>query len=238
MSNQQKTAAVSAVMEFYGKAMQMTHIPFWEGVLAQYSIDQVNQALTDHLANPECGRFAPKPADIVREIEKRSPRGITPDEAWSMALLGRDESATVMTNTLIDAGMAAANPILQLGDKVGARMAFLAAYKRADGHVPCVWRVSLGHDITQREYVIRDAVVAGYITAVSVQHLLPAPITQAGANIAGLLTGKVVEPDARWRELSNIVKQGIAKKEDERQAKRDAAEAKRQEVLMVLGGAA
>lgn len=238
MSDKQKIDLVTSALGFYDKAIQPAQMPFWLTVLQPYDLAQIKQAITDHLANPDAGRFAPKPADIVREIEKRSPRGITPDEAWSMALLGRDESATVMTNTLIDAGMAAANPILQLGDKVGARMAFLAAYKRADGHVPCVWRVSLGHDITQREYVIRDAVVAGYITAASVQHLLPAPITQAGANIAGLLTGKVVEPDARWRELSNIVKQGIAKKEDERQAKRDAAEAKRQEVLMVLGGAA
>lgn len=38
-------------------------------VLSRFSIAEIRQALSGHLNNPESGRFIPKPADIVRQID-------------------------------------------------------------------------------------------------------------------------------------------------------------------------
>lgn len=41
---------------------------FWE-VLKGYELDEIKAAVAKHLANPDSGHFAPKPADLVRMIE-------------------------------------------------------------------------------------------------------------------------------------------------------------------------
>lgn len=52
------------------------------------------------------------------------------DEAWSIALAASDEHETVVLTTEIRQAMIASEPILEAGDKVGARMAFMSAYER------------------------------------------------------------------------------------------------------------
>lgn len=122
------------------------------------------------------------------------------DEAWSIALSASDEYETVVLTAEIRQAMIASSPILEAGDKVGARMAFMSAYERLVSFAraedrPVVWDVSLGFDAGRRVTAIESAMRAQLISHEAgtkyLADLRIAPITQDGQAIAGLLTGEV-----------------------------------------------
>jgi len=55
--------------ELYGKAMSDALLQIYWNALAQYEIQDVEQALSRHALNPDGGQFMPKPADIVRYVD-------------------------------------------------------------------------------------------------------------------------------------------------------------------------
>jgi hypothetical protein len=117
---------------------------------------------------------------IIQQIEKINPnRRISADEAW--AIYPHDEATSaVITNEMAEA-MQVAYPLLQEGDKVGARMAFKNSYERitennkANGLEP-KWFPSLGSDPSGRELVITEAVRLGRLPQSTIQTLLPPPL--------------------------------------------------------------
>lgn len=175
--------------------------PYWELLAKRLDIEAFATALERHALDPERGRFFPRPADLMAAAPSDGrPSG---DEAWALALLARDEADTVCWTEEIAAATAAAWPVLDVGDKVGARMAFLAAYQRVvsrareDGQ-PVRWRMSLGHDPQRRADACEAALRQGLVRLEEVEHLLPAPpATGPVAEIAGLLAGKVMAHPAR-----------------------------------------
>jgi hypothetical protein len=152
------------------------------------------------------------------------------DEAWSIALAASDEHETVVLTTEIRQAMIASEPILEAGDKIGARMAFMSAYERLVSFAraedqPAKWEVSLGYDAGRRVTAIESAVRAQLIThdtgAKYLADLRIAPITEDGQAIAGLLTGEVrakVNPKVREKlaEVRCILTASKAKKDRER----------------------
>ena len=105
---------------------------------------------------------------------------LTANEAWSIVLESQDENATIIWTDEIAKAAGVANPILEAGDKVGARMAFIAAYERevaaskAEGR-EVRWWPSLGDSKEQRREAIEQGVKDGRLPAPKVEHLLPAP---------------------------------------------------------------
>lgn len=87
-----------------------------------YSIDDIENALAAHMRDPEAGRFAPKPADIVRAID-----GATESRAMVAWTEFREATRT---------GKAPADPVVQavvkrmgglpyLGDKTSRELDFM-----------------------------------------------------------------------------------------------------------------
>lgn len=119
------------------------------------------------------------------------------DEAWSIALAGTDEFDTVVLTEEIAQAMAVARPILDEGDKIGARMAFMSAYDRLvtaarQEKKPVAWSVSLGFDAERRVTAVEQAVRLQRLPQLEADKVLlslEAP-TADGRAIAGLLTGK------------------------------------------------
>ncbi len=58
-----------SVMDLYGKTIQPQSAEIVFAVLNKYDIMTVKQALEAHLKDTEAGRFPPKPADIIKQIE-------------------------------------------------------------------------------------------------------------------------------------------------------------------------
>ncbi|AMM84130.1 hypothetical protein [Martelella sp. AD-3] len=83
-------------------------------------------------------------------------------EAWAAALPALDERETVVWSKETRAAWNVARPVMLTGDKVGARMAFIAAYDRLVGNAKlngCTlsYEVSYGWDETGREAAIERA---------------------------------------------------------------------------------
>lgn len=152
------------------------------------------------------------------------------DEAWSIALSASDEYETVVLTAEIRQAMSASTPILEAGDKVGARMAFMSAYERLVSFAraedrPAKWEVSLGYDSARRVVAIESAVRSQLISHETGNQYLAdlriAPITEEGQAIAGLLTGTQrahISPHIRAKldEVRKLLKESKRTREVER----------------------
>lgn len=173
-------------------------------------------------------------AAIVERIPSANAH-LSGNEAWALALHSTDEQETVVWTPEIARAFAAAKSLLagDRPDKIGARMAFLAAYERelatakAEARPP-EWAVSLGHDLQRREIVLGDAVRAGKLPAPKVAHLLPPP------------DKPVTEEGQRQRKrvvshLRDLINQPGGRKAEERREAREREEARRRELLEQAG---
>lgn len=162
---------------------------------------------------------------IIERIEQEDGRPGA-NEAWGIAINSFDEYQTVVMNDEIGEAIAAARPIMQSGDDVGARMAFRDTYERvvrsnrANGVRAPKWYPSLGIDPLGRVDAIKAAEDRGLLTHAQAAAYLTAPMTaeeQAkGLAIAGLLTGEPVsipnDPEFKKRlgDVLAILKKGEA----------------------------
>jgi hypothetical protein len=132
--------------------------------LREYSLAAVRQAFDSHMRDPQRGRFAPVPADIVAQIEgDRADDGRPgPEEAWAVASAARDENQTIVWTPETAQAWDQARILVANGDDVGARMAFKEVYQRLVAEARAAgrkltWEASLGHDIKQRDEALAKA---------------------------------------------------------------------------------
>ena len=132
--------------------------------LSVYALGDVLQALTR--VRRECsGKLTLK---MILDILAPLGGWLSANEAWAVALPAIDEAATVMWTPEIAKAFEVARPILEGGDKIGARMAFIPAYDRLIDHAKRESRtpsyeVSAGWDANMREVAMRQAVTTGLL---------------------------------------------------------------------------
>lgn len=152
-------------------------IASWMEALKPYPLSIVAAAFAAYC--DENGEFAPVPAGIAKRCKSMDGR-LGAEEAWAIALTSRDEADTVVWTQEIAEAFSICQSVLEMGDEVGARMAFKDAYNRlitaarAAGK-PAQWSASLGWDMRKREASLTKAAVAGLLPAPVVAGLLPAP---------------------------------------------------------------
>jgi hypothetical protein len=61
-------ALLSDAMAFYRQDVSKFALSVWWQACQRFGLDQVTKAMTAHAMDPERGMFAPKPADIVRQL--------------------------------------------------------------------------------------------------------------------------------------------------------------------------
>tara|TARA_R110000765_G_scaffold195825_1_gene301274 strand:+ start:84 stop:824 length:741 start_codon:yes stop_codon:yes gene_type:complete len=160
---------------------------------------------------------------------------LSANEAWALALSGQDEMDTIVWTQEIANAMGAADRVLELGDKVGARMTFIATYEReiakakAEGRKP-QWIVSLGLSQERRQEAIQEAVKKGLLEAPKVEHLLPAPhgFKEADKDASEEEKAKV---NANIRQIREMLSDDGQAKADAEEERRRQFEARREELL-------
>lgn len=130
--------------------------------------------------------------DVVSRLDDGRPG---PDEAF--ALIPASERDTSVWTDEIAQASAVAIPLLDIGDKAGARLAFREMYARLvrearEGRRPVNWWATLGHDSSGREAPIRRAVDAGRISSEYALELLPAPMS--GSRAVEAVNGAINRP--------------------------------------------
>lgn len=89
-----------------------------------YSLEQVSGALAAHCQE---GTFTPVPADVKTQIEKHATaQWVSADEAWATA--PKLESDAGVINQVVAGALAVAQGLIDSGDMIGARRAFIDAY--------------------------------------------------------------------------------------------------------------
>lgn len=137
------------------------------------------------------------PENVIRHLVTQDGRPEA-NEAWAIAMTSYDEAETVLMTPEIQQAAAEAERVFRAGDKIGARMAFIATYERLvttarQVGTPLAWSLSLGHDAERRASAIESAERLGRLPAPQAQALLAhhavGQITAEGRAIVGLLAG-------------------------------------------------
>lgn len=155
--------------------------------LAAYPLPTVRTALSAHCMDKDRGKFTPKPADVIYQIDLAAQRDSRPgpEEAWAIALEGRDEAATVVWTAEIAEALGKSRMVLETSGEISARKTFIETYTRLVAAAraqrrPVVWSPSLGTDPHQRAAALKQAVRQGLLPAPTVAGLLPPPSAVAG----------------------------------------------------------
>lgn len=151
--------------------------------LKHHDMPTVREAFQAHVQDPQRGRFAPTPADIIAQIEGMACADGRPDEeeAWATGLRSYDEATTVVWTEEIAQAMGEVRAILAMGDKVGARMSFKSIYARLVDDArrerrAVKWSASIGTDVQARNAVLLQHVQAGRLSS-DVLQIETAPAT-------------------------------------------------------------
>lgn len=203
----QLAVALCATAEAMGQTLSATAAQLMAQDLADYPLPVLADALK------RCRREISGRLTLAGILQRAQASDGRPgrDEAWSMALSSHDEAETAILSDEILQAMAVSRPIMEAGDKVGARMAFLSAYDRLVDEArrsaaPVRWTVSLGHDPQRRVQALEAAVrlkrlpedyVAHQIERLGLETL---EATADGRAIAGLITGQTVAPSGSSRQ--------------------------------------
>jgi len=228
---------VTATAEVLGQEITPIAAEMMAFDLVDYPAEQIGEAL--RLCRRELtGRLTL--AAIIERIN-RSDGHLGANEAWAIALQASDESATVVTTEQITSAMAAAKPILDNGDEVGARMAFIEAYKR---HVDkarqqgqaAEWYPSLGWDAEKRKEVIEKAITDGLLQQSDVQNLALEHVKPAGdlkllAGPSALTDDELNKSREEVKKLFMVINNAKTKEVKQREERLRAQEAKRQEFI-------
>ncbi len=229
-------AALCATAETLGHALSASAAELMAEDLAEYGMEQIAAALRA-CRKELTGKLTL--AAILQRVQAADGRP-DPNEAWALALAASDEFDSVVLTDEIQLALGAARAILDAGDKVGARMSFLSAYQRqvdtARREGKAVnWTLSPGFDQQRRVMAVEEAGRLGRLPAPVVEEyrarLTHEPITQDGAAIAGLITGKSAMPSPEVRERLQEIKQSVLATQAEREQSRSDGIAKRREAF-------
>jgi hypothetical protein len=231
-------ALLDSAAEMMGKPTpQAGQVAMFFRVMQRYPIETITEAMEAHLRDPQRGRFFPVPADLIAKIEESNHELPASDEAWAISLKAHDEAETVVWTSQMAEAWGVCKPVFDMGDEVGARMAFKGAYDRltakakAEGK-PLKWSVSLGFDIERRALALQNAQAQGRIEEVPAHMRLEA---QTSAPQLEYHAERKMPPDVRkllhdllnkknsenWHERGEEERQRLAERKKQIQAQVD-----------------
>lgn len=183
--------------------------------LAEHDLASVRAALDAHVKDAQRGRWFPRPADLIAQLEARAGDDGRPgaEEAWAIAIPAASEAETIVWTVETAVAWGIAWPVLAAGDEVGARMAFREAYNRLvlaarAERIPVQWSACLGTDSTRRAGALRRAAELGRLPMGDAMAMasLPAPrsavllLAGAAPDAAGLPNAAAIEALAAVRK--------------------------------------
>lgn len=186
--------ALAVTAELTGTELSKAAVKVMALDLGQYPLHQVIGALT------RCRRELKGRLTVAAVIERLDDGRPGPNEAWAM--IPQDEAGSVVWTDEMAQAFGIAAPLLNEGQTIAARMAFIEAYQarvaiaRAERQQP-KWTPSLGHDPDGRETALLRAVELGRMRLEHARNIVPAlpnihpKMAALLAPIAENLTGRI-----------------------------------------------
>jgi hypothetical protein len=188
-----------------------TRVEMWWRALGTYPDGAILRSAERHLTT--C-KFKPQLADLVEGCRAQvDNQWLGPDEAW--ALMPKSELDSALLTSEMAEAMGVATPLLEMGDRVAARMAFRDAYMRLvekakiENRSPSYFP-SWGTDKVQHAPLVANAVKRGQLTVDRAVEFLPEHATQvvrmAGITQHPLLAGPSETGRRAIKQLLQTVK--------------------------------
>jgi len=193
-----------ATAEVIGDQLRPTAAAYMVQDLSCYSMALLERALAG------CRRELKGRLSLAAVLERIDDGHPAPNEAWAVAIQAADERNTVVWTTLTQQAWNTALPLLQAGDKIAARPAFLETYGRLlkdarAARLPASYTPSLGFDLTSRNAALTDAVSKGLLAHDQVSDHLQLTAATPAFNPVALLAGKVeASPGANAKILARL----------------------------------
>lgn len=193
-----------ATAEVIGDQLRPTAAAYMVQDLTCYSMALLERALAG------CRRELKGRLSLAAVLERIDDGHPAPNEAWAVAIQAADERNTVVWTTLTQQAWNTALPLLQAGDKIAARPAFLETYGRLlkdarAARLPASYTPSLGFDLTSRNAALTDAVSKGLLAHDQVSDHLQLTAATPAFNPVALLAGKVeASPGANAKILARL----------------------------------
>lgn len=174
-----------ATAEIMGTELKPGAVMMMVSDLAEYEFKAVANALT------RCRKELSGKLTLKAILDVLAPAGgwLTANEAWAKALLALDEANTMVWDVETRRAWFIAEELMKSGDKVGARMAFIAAYERevnaakSEGRRPQI-EVSRGDREDLYLMALSDAQKAGLLPPPASQPALPPPTPEEQKQMA------------------------------------------------------
>jgi len=179
-----------ATAEVMGEQIRPTAAAYMVTDLASYPLRVLAEALT------ACRREVKGRLSLAAIMERIDDGHPAPNEAWAVAIRAADEAVTLVWTEQTRDAWTAALPLVEEGDKIAARQAFLEVYARlvksARAVGGCaVYQPSLGCDASARAAALQLAVDAGRLAHEQVAEHLALPSPTPAFNPLALLAGRV-----------------------------------------------
>jgi len=193
-----------ATAEVIGDQLRPTAAAYMVQDLSCYSMAVLDRALAG------CRRELKGRLSLAAVLERIDDGHPAPNEAWAVAIQAADERNTVVWTTLTQQAWNTALPLVQAGDKIAARPAFLETYGRLlkdarAARLPANYTPSLGFDLTSRNAALTDAVSKGLLAHDQVRDHLQLTAATPAFNPVALLAGKVeASPGANAKILARL----------------------------------
>lgn len=161
--------------------------------LQDLELNAIKQALVRHINDPKNGKWRPNAGYIREQLERRQPLlWVSADEAWALA--PKIEGQPAITNSIAVQALAVAQPQIDAGDMIAARMAFKGTYDRLVAMAKLERRspeyfLSPGGTYEEQEAMREQGRNQGLLPPAKVpnQALLQGPSAAGKARIAALL---------------------------------------------------
>jgi hypothetical protein len=193
-----------ATAEVIGDQLRPTAAAYMVQDLSCYSMSVLERALAG------CRRELKGRLSLAAVLERIDDGHPAPNEAWAVAIQAADERNTVVWTTLTQQAWNTALPLVQAGDKIAARPAFLETYARLlkdarAARLPASYTPSLGFDLTSRNAALTNAVSKGLLAHDQVTDHLQLTAAAPAFNPVALLAGKVeASPGANAQILARL----------------------------------
>lgn len=131
MNNNEKhefLSVMTKIADLYDKKIPKDRVAVYWDALCHRDINDVKMAINKHIQDGDRGRFFPLPADISYQLPNEQDAWLTADEAWATVPKSESDSAAMCDETA--SALLVANDLINNGDMIAARRAFIDHYNR------------------------------------------------------------------------------------------------------------
>ena len=147
--------------DLFGKTIPNERVSVYWEALKHRTLTDIKTAINRHVQDADRGRFFPLPSDISHQLPNELNAWLSANEAW--AACPKDENSSAAMCDEMSQSLFVAQDLINMGDMIAARMAFIEYYNRlmeaakSEGRKP-IWFTSYGMDKELRYNADREIV--------------------------------------------------------------------------------